>query len=209
MKTFIHGTTLEALESIMTNGFIDKNINYNDKTIWNCSNSDYTYFRELDEDKDSIYLCISNAQIAAAMKGSKNTKLAIITLEMSDELAEEIVEMDNSCENMEDCFQIENTDIQKFIESGDIKIKADIYTDAYMPSLRAFYLKNILDNDYLSIADPELYSSVCILQDNLQNSFIEEIYEFGSIYETKTNFMGIEYEPFKEIEESEIEDFER
>jgi hypothetical protein len=178
MKTYIHGTSYESGMDMIING-----INPEPDRIWECSNANYMYFREKpdsDEDEDSHeveYECLCNGQIAAAYTDSKETYIAMLVLEMSDELADEIVEEDNSCENMYNCWQIDICDIKEGIDNGTIKAKVCMYANAYVPYLRPFYLSNI--EKHMEIKDRLLNDAIRVIRNS--DAFIDELFENDGI----------------------------
>lgn len=176
---FIHGTDYDSAMSIVKNGLISGH-----DTIWTCSRDDMIYCRkQTDEDGDETYLCIESGQLAAAYRNSMSTKIGVLLIDIPDDLVEEIVEDDNSCENMYGCYQILIDDI---LENSDrIKLSVDMYGDSYTPYLRPFYLANVC-KDYLVIDDPLLSMAIKVINDS--SVFLEEILYYGGIeshYELK------------------------
>lgn len=140
---YVHGTTIENLEKIKKEGFSDIR-----DTTWNCSNTDYIYLRKLNFDEnndaeewffDTIQYCLDNAQITASLNQSIYHKLAVLFFEIDDTDIEE----DNSCENMNNCYQISVEEINK------LKYDALIFEESYNPDFRYFYMP--FDNDLLDI----------------------------------------------------------
>lgn len=170
MKTYFHGTSYENALNILRDGFLDE-----PDRIWTCSNDDKMYFRDADSE-DAKFLCIESGKITAAYTDSNSTLIALIIMEMSDELADEIMEEDDSCENMYDSYQIDLVDLRKYILSNDIGIKIQMYADCYIPYLRPFYLTNITER-YMYIEDDTLKRAINIIARS--DTFIDEIYEFS------------------------------
>ena len=187
MRTFIHGTTPSNAHAIALAGFGTAGTDIS--TIWNCSDETVTYFRELPKDPDerntAIDACIENGQIAAAIQGSSSKQIAIITVDIPEDIADEIVSQDNSCENMEDCSQIDNYKLNRYITSGDIKIHADFYNDAYMPLLRPMYLQGFTKNPNICIEDDDLYDAVVMIND--VDFCNDSFHEHGDIGQTLHN----------------------
>lgn len=185
IRTFAHGTTLENAYNIAKIGF-GNNLNFTQ--IWNCSDKDMTYFREFNGNDDTDYIidmCIENGQIAAAIQGSTSKKIAVIIIEIPEYFADEIIEPDDSCENMQDCIQILNTDLNEYIISHDIKMHIDFYEDSYLPLLRPLYLTGLLKNSNMTIDDDNLYQAV----DMIKNCDIDNdaFYEHGYINSSLTD----------------------
>lgn len=181
MKTYLHGTDYESAMSIVANGLTtDK------KTIWTCSRKDMLYVRDSDNE-DAEFLTVESGQIAAAYKDSKSTNIGIVEITMSDELADELVEDDNSCEYTDGCYQIDIDTLNEYIQNGMISIRIVIRKDAYIPYLRAFYMSH-LSLDYMQIDDSTLMYAIEIIAQN--GIFIDEMLEYGDVeatYEIKTS----------------------
>lgn len=175
MKRFVHGTSYESAMDIIKNGFKE------DKpTIWTCSRKDMLYLREESgEDKETEWMTIETGQIAAAYNNSKDTRIAIIRFEMSDELASKIIEDDNSCD-ISYSYQVLISNLNEGLKKHTITATVDIYADAYVPYMRPFYLAN-LDKTYLQIKDKLLEKATQIAKD--ASVYIEEIFDYGEICE--------------------------
>lgn len=176
MKQYIHGTSYESAMNILQNGFMDA------AKIWDCSMPGIMYFRELpsetednyeDSRSDAYFTAITNGQVAAAYNDSHDTRIGVVVLTMSDELADDIVECDISCENANDCYQIDIDELNKYVNSGNITAKIEIYANAYIPYIRPFYLLDSNSNKYMSIPDKNLKNVIDIL--NSQNANIIDI----------------------------------
>ena len=206
MKTFIHGTTPSNAHTIALAGFGTAGTGTN--TVWNCSDETVTYFRELPKDLDerniAIDACIENGQITAAIQGSNSKQIAIITVDIPEDIAEEIVSQDNSCENMEDCSQIDNYGLNKYIISGNIKVHADFYNDAYMPLLRPIYLQGLIENPNMCIEDDDLYDAVMMMNDvDFCNDAFREHGEIGqTLHNEEFTFAKKQQEEIKKPEDN-------
>lgn len=175
MRKFIHGTDYESALDIVRNGFrSDKS------TIWTCSNANMLYVRDAD-DEEAEYLTIEAGQIAAAYNGSNSTCIGIIVIEMSDRLADKIIEDDISCENTDGCYQIFIEDLMEHLKKGNIRVTAKIYGKAYVPYMRAFYLSNLSSN-YMQIKDGLLSQAIKIISGN--GIYIEDIFMYDEVIET-------------------------
>ncbi len=179
MKTYLHGTSYESAMNILQNGFTK-----NKDTIWSCSNKEMIYVREMqDDDSDAEYLCIESGQIAAAYTNSIETKICLVRFEIPDDIAEEYVADDNSCENTEGCYQIYIEDLNKLVDIGTIKVYIDVYEDSYVPYLRPFYLAYVSDS-YMLIKDPLLKQAIKVINDTTSYIF-EDLMCHGDIIETR------------------------
>lgn len=90
---FLHGTSYEKAMEIIQNRFI---VPDNNQTVWNCSNSGYIYCRKKGN-KDAEYLTKEDAITNAAFHDSQTTIIAVISIEMDENIAEQIVKNDYSC----------------------------------------------------------------------------------------------------------------
>ncbi len=189
MRTFMHGTSYESAMNIVKNGFQPV------KTVWNkASDEDMFYVREItdcdEDDYEAKTLCIENGQIAAAISDSKDERLALVILEINDDVAEDIVWQDESCgERMiHESFQIDKDELNDAINSGKCKVKVEIYKDGYLPMLRVFYLQGLLENMHIDLSDePILYETLCAIK-NVDFMFMydEFIGMVGELEETIT-----------------------
>ena len=170
MAKFLHGTSFESAQNIILNHKLGDS-----HTIWNCSRNDMLYMRDA-EDEDAEYLCIESGKIAAAYTNSQSNCIALLCIEIPDELVEEFVEEDDSCDNMYGCFQILYSDLNKHIASNQFKLTISIFEDSYIPYLRPFYLTNISE-EYMSISDVMLKEAINILKKN--DNYIEELWYIG------------------------------
>lgn len=178
MKTYIHGTDYESAQNILANGLLtDKD------TIWTCSDCDMLYVRDMDDEDDdnTLDLCIESGQLAAAYKDSKDTRIGVIRIEMDDDIAEQIVETDDSCENTWGCYQIMIDDLNDLLEAGKIRMHVDIYEDSYVPYLRVFYL-SCAPKTYLDFNDDLLVRALDMV--NKASIFIDEILCHGDLVDT-------------------------
>lgn len=178
MAIFLHGTSDENAHNMIKSNKLGKN----HKTIWTCSNPNLLYMYNAD-DEDAIQLSVESGQIAAAYMNSKSTRIAVISLDIPDNIVNELVNPDCSCENTNGCFQINYNDLNNYIKSNIIKAQINYYDNAYIPYLRPFYL-SYLNSRYMTISDPLLKIAIKMLKDN--DIFIEDILyppgEKSSIY---------------------------
>lgn len=187
MVQLFHGTDYESAVDILQNGLRE-----DVDTVWTCSRDDMLYMRKTDEYEDDPYeieyLSIVSGQIAAAYKGRNDTRIAILVLEMPDDLAEKIVEIDDSidtctCDNIvrERTYQALKCDINDGIKNGQIKASINVYDNAYVPYLRPFYLVS-LSHEYMVIEDQKLEDAMNVIRKS--DAFIDELFTYGDAYET-------------------------
>ncbi len=182
MRTFIHGTSFESIENIRINGFLN---NPFDRT-WNVSDDRMLYLRELtiedpyEDPEEALRYCIENGQITAAFQGSLSTTIGIIRLDIDDTriCIDDYIEPDDSCEGMDDCFEIMVEDLVNLINEGIITVYFNYHENSYIPYLRPFYLKG-LNKEYLNdIEDSTLLYTIDILSNT--DIFIDEMLEMES-----------------------------
>lgn len=167
---FLHGTDYDSAMNIINNGLSNEH-----DTAWDCSRSDMIYCRKKSEE-DSEFLSISSGQLAAAYKNSISTKIGILSIDIPDEIVDEIVEDDDSCDGTYGCYQILIDDILNNIDK--IKLSMNIYGDAYVPYLRPFYLTSI-SHEYITIEDQLLNAAIRIIEDS--SVFLDEIFCYGGV----------------------------
>ena len=171
MKTYIHGTSYENALDIFKNGFKSENKDM----IWECSNSNMLYVRNRKdeyEDEDNLFLAIEAGQIAAAKLNSFSTKIGIIEIEMSDEISENCVSDDTSCENMYGCFEINIDELNKYIKKGEASAVIYVYENAYIPYLRPFYLTGV-KLSYMNIKDALLLNAIDVINSSKECLYFE------------------------------------
>lgn len=176
---YYHGTDMESGLNIIKSGKFGA-----DATVWNCTSNTTTYVvsEEYDDDPDcAIRFAVEAGQIAAADKDSKSVNIMIFEFESSPDN----FLPDCSCENMYDCYEIENDDLNKLIENGEIKMRVLIAEDAYEPYMRIFYLKNLVSNSYYDFADKRL-EEVCKNIEKWDSIFF--IDEFLGVYSNLTEY---------------------
>lgn len=165
MRTFYHGTSYENALNIIKNGFGGKTAP--EKTIWNCSNNSRTYLAESDEFEEGFELAISAAKTAAAYYDSKSTKIAVFEFQIPEEVVEEYLLPDRSCPNMDDCYTIENEDLNELINLHRIGMKVRWYEDSYQPFLRAFYLSGLCKDYFnLEMLEPALIDCIDVIENS-------------------------------------------
>ncbi len=182
MKKLYHGTSIEAARNIVKNGF-----DHLGETIWSCSDWNVLYVRNSEEfayddyespETEAIRECIYSGQIAAAMTDSKETKIAVLEFLVPDEIFESEFEEDDSCENMDGCYEISKDVLQELINDNAIQMNVLVSDDAYIPYLRVFYLSSVVNNRNMDIYD-ETLENIC-KEINKKNIYLDEIYEFSA-----------------------------
>lgn len=149
MKLF-HGTSAECAENILVDGFSS-----DAPRVWSCSDIDNVYlvsqsydmdYRDDDEivevtDYPAFRFAIEAAQITAATFQSKCTDVYVLEFDFPDDaLEKEILEEDDSCANMHECYQINADELNSMISTGEVAMTVHKLTEAYEPDLRLFYL---------------------------------------------------------------------
>jgi len=123
---FYHGTTMEAAQSILREGF------GGGSTCWNCSDDECVYLWEAaPESEDEMYgffNAAESAQLAAAITGSHSSEIVVFALEIPDKDIGEWVTEDVSCENMARLFAWETPSmwLNEMISKGKVKISAQV-----------------------------------------------------------------------------------
>ena len=150
---FYHGTTMEAAQSILREGY------GGGSTCWNCSDDECVYLWEAaPESEDEMYgffNAAESAQLAAAITGSHSSEIVVFALEIPDKDIGEWVTEDVSCENMARLFAWETPSmwLNEMISKGKVKISAQV-GEGYKPAFRWFYLTGVT-RDYLDLSEKE------------------------------------------------------
>ena len=142
---FYHGTSIENFLKIVHDGGFDSKVSnwlVSDSTrvymasvgqdYWDYSDKERQEYAEDFEDKlrEAFETAIGNAQIAAAVVGSVYNSVAVM----------EYVVDDDSVENARGCYEIVESDLNKLIIDGTIKVYTHQLLGAYKPYARVFYL---------------------------------------------------------------------
>lgn len=173
-----HGTTLNDAKSIQATGFSD------DVTrLWAVSEPNCAYFwcpnrlLELGEvetieeaHERAKQMAFESAQIAAAVNGSSENKIAVIEYQPVDN---EEPNPDTSCKNMEHSGAV-------YIYGPVGKVEK-IWVTGYSPWFAPLILKGLLGMQYLETSDidPALLKTAELLKDT--NIFIDELLEFDPV----------------------------
>lgn len=152
---FYHGTSIENLLKIVHDGGFDSKVSnwlVSDSTrvymasvgqdYWDYSDKERQEYAEDFEDelREAFETAIGNAQIAAAVVGSVYNSVAVFEFEIPDNIVMEYVVDDDSVENARGCYEIVESDLNKLIIDGTIKVYTHQLLGAYKPYARVFYL---------------------------------------------------------------------
>ena len=140
---FYHGTSIEGLEGIVHDGGFDSKV-----SNWLVSDSTRVYMASVGQDywdfedelREAFETAIGNAQIAAAVVGSVYNSVAVFEFEIPDNIVMEYVVDDDSVENARGCYEIVESDLNKLIIDGTIKVYTHQLLGAYKPYARVYYL---------------------------------------------------------------------
>lgn len=181
MQSLFHGTSFEAAQDILKNGFKDAD------TVWNCSDDNSTYFWslqrviELDEisaDDDLEYQkhsvitrAFESATIPASLYSTAN-KIIVLEIEFPDDFE---IEPDTSCDNMETsgAVEINNSDVNQY---GKI---VAIHTADFSPRLSLYYLSGLVKNHYIDLTDYLSQYEIAVCESlNQAGLFIDDLLDF-------------------------------
>ena len=167
-----HGTTREHAINILANG---------NKTTatWHCSDDAYLYLwcpdvliknRECEKEDSgamAIQFAFESSQITAAMSENMQKELIVLCFDFPENL----IELDESCENMELSRRICLQDYTKYYKTS--------FVAKHNPRLDAFVLSGLLDNQYLNFytLDDDLLQAAKTLKDQYIDSLMEFDYQ--------------------------------
>lgn len=180
---FYHGTSLESAKNIMKYGFCTPR-----KTWW-CSESNKIYIVAADDKirdcNEAVLFALEEGQIAAAVQGSSETSIAVFEFDIPENIADEELLPDISCENMEGCWCIDADTLNELSKEHKINMRVKILQDAYTPYLRVLYLTH-LNPTYVVYEDDKL-EQICHY---LKNSNIDTswICEFDNVCDDYENY---------------------
>ena len=194
-----HGTTLNRLFEIMKDGFLGT-----EKTVWNCSEENTTYFYSEDfikeehditsEDREQIKTlgiqqALGNADITLALE-TKNLKRVVLVFDSEDLEKFGKLEKDNSCgQNMEYCL--------KFSGKIPLDLAKELWIDKTDLDLLALYFKGFAYSRNEQQTEYQL---------NLDDSLDSEIIECAKIaYEKLSEYFYDNLESVDCLEETSIE----
>lgn len=152
---FYHGTSIEGLDGIIHSGGFDSQVSnwtVSDNTrvylasvgqdYWDYSDEERKEYAEDFEDelREAFETAVGNAQVAAAVVGSIYNSVVVLEFEIPDNIVMEYIVDDDSVENARGCYEITESDLNKFIIDGTIKVYTHQLLGAYKPYARVFYL---------------------------------------------------------------------
>lgn len=150
---YYHGTSYECYQKIIEFGFGTTT----EETVWNCSDPTDTYVWSefnLEDENEAWNMAGSNAQLTAAKYGSLSGKIVIFEFDFPDELVDDYVRCDDSCENMYDARAIDSDWLNNNIENGTIKVSIYTLLNGYDPDFRWFFLASC-NEELLSFTNDE------------------------------------------------------
>lgn len=186
---FYHGTSIEGLDGIIHSGGFDSQVSnwiVSDNTrvylasvgqdYWKYSDEERKEYAEDFEDelREAFQVAVGNAQIAAAAVGSIYNSVVVLEFEIPDNIVMEYVVDDDSVENARGCYEITESDLNKLIIDGTIKVYTHQLLGAYKPYARVFYLPvgNKLFNE------SQVPEDVMKLANLIKSIFLEDLYEY-------------------------------
>lgn len=193
-RTLYHGTSANSAHSIVEHGFCAES------TVWTCSNTNETYFYDMESLADTecletdtedakhfaIIRALESAQLTAAIKGDKNSALYVFEIIIEDEDIE--VWEDDSCENMESfsCYCL-NEDL------NGVPYKLYECKNGYIPSLRPFYIntaaKTYINDVYMDEYEQKAVDLLAKVDTScIFESLIEQLYTYELVHE---GYLGV------------------
>lgn len=189
---FYHGTSIEGLDGIIHSGGFDSQVSnwiVSDNTrvylasvgqdYWKYSDEERKEYAEDFEDelREAFETAVGNAQIAAAVVGSIYNSVVVLEFEIPDNIVMEYVVDDdsvNSVENARGCYEITESDLNKLIIDGTIKVYTHQLLGAYKPYARVFYLP--VGNEFFN--ESQVPEDVMKLANLTKSIFLEDLYEY-------------------------------
>ena len=186
---FYHGTSIENFKGIIHSGGFDSQVSnwmVSDNTrvylasvgpdYWNYSDEERKEYAEDFEDelREAFQIAVGNAQIAAAAVGSIYNSVVVLEFEIPDNIVMEYVVDDDSVENAHGCYEITESDLNKLIIDGTIKVYTHQLLGAYKPYARVFYLP--VGNELFN--ESQVPEDVMKLANLTKSIFLEDIYEY-------------------------------
>lgn len=186
---FYHGTSIEGLDGIIHSGGFDSQVSnwiVSDNTrvylasvgqdYWKYSDEERKEYAEDFEDelREAFETAVGNAQIAAAVVGSIYNSVVVLEFEIPDNIVMEYVVDDDSVENARGCYEITESDLNKLIIDGTIKVYTHQLLGAYKPYARVFYLP--VGNEFFN--ESQVPEDVMKLANLTKSIFLEDLYEY-------------------------------
>lgn len=160
----LHGTTYDAFQKIILNGFKDAD------PVWICSNPNKTYLVAVGDHyqtDEAVRIAYEAGQIAAAKSNTHCEDIVVFIFDFPDDIADKELYNDISCENTEGFYEINNDTLNKLIDAGKISYDTKTIEHAYIPWLRPFYLA------YLNRENIELDDKLTSVCEKIRSSGIE------------------------------------
>lgn len=186
---FYHGTSIEGFKGIIHSGGFDSQVSnwtVSDNTrvylasvgqdYWKYSDEERKEYAEDFEDelREAFETAVGNAQIAAAVVGSIYNSVVVLEFEIPDNIVMEYVVDDDSVENARGCYEITESDLNKLIIDGTIKVYTHQLLGAYKPYARVFYLP--VGNEFFN--ESQVPEDVMKLANLTKSIFLEDLYEY-------------------------------
>lgn len=159
---FYHGTSIENFLKIVHDGGFDSKVSnwlVSDsirvymasvgQDYWDYSDKERQEYAEDFEDelREAFETAIGNAQIAAAVVGSVYNSVAVFEFEIPDNIVMEYVVDDDSVENARGCYEIVESDLNKLIIDGTIKVYTHQLLGADDVMKLAWLVKDLFPDD--------------------------------------------------------------
>lgn len=186
---FYHGTSIEGFKGIIHSGGFDSQVSnwtVSDNTrvylasvgpdYWNYSDEERKEYAEDFEDelREAFQIAVGNAQIAAAVVGSTYNSVVVLEFEIPDNIVMEYVVDDDSVENAHGCYEITESDLNKFIIDGTIKVYTHQLLGAYRPYARVFYLP--INNNFFN--ESEIPDDVLKLARLVSDVYLDDLFDY-------------------------------
>lgn len=169
---YYHGTSYEAMLSIIQNGF-----NAPD-TIWGASDMNDTYVISAEPEErqsENLEFAIYVGTTAAAKIGSNYPDIAIIRLEFDEYADLELIE-----DALPYCYSISSSLLNDLIEEGHVKLSIGIMENVYNQYLRPHYLTKL---DTRLFDDPVLIDAIDAIKSTEQDINVHDRYAPASSFE--------------------------
>ena len=151
---FYHGTSAEAAEKILVDGF-----GCNEETVWNCSDNGSTYFWAHAVDRiegEGVSRAFESGLVTAAMRGSLDKRVIVFELDIPDEFVGNWVLEDHSCEGMAGAWVVSSNWLNARLNESAVTLRVFV-REIYRPDFRWFYLTGAAE-ELLNLTDEEAAS---------------------------------------------------
>lgn len=186
-----HGTTVDGMIGIKQRGFDPEN------SCWTCSDDSYTYFYDYERTCEAedielndvnsyervLFLANQQGQLQNAFQPLPSNITSVIEIRIPKALAEEYIEPDDSCENMDNrgAVQIRNDDLNKLLkiqsQLSKPTIKIFLHDIEFCVKASLLYLTGVYNNQYAIQGVEELEQYEREVLECLSKDFNEEFYE--------------------------------